>query len=186
MASFLSVISRTFLANQLYGWKYAPHIGTFSEPYVYVKAMLFTAGADRLDHVERAYIQGLVENLFPESDSEISNFVEHFPATQSSLSVANFLSGAIIGSPVFARILLYDSVRAAISDEEFSKNERASVFKVAKQLGVGEKTTHEIERLVLKEAEISDRKRSLLLSGKKVPGPPYRSYAVDLSNKRKL
>ena len=77
MPRFLGVLGRSFLVQNLYGSRYAPHIGTFSLPIVYIKAMLYSAAADQVNEPERQYVQGFLDVIFPTSDQyEYENKIE--------------------------------------------------------------------------------------------------------------
>lgn len=101
MGRFRQILGNTFLVQQLYGSKYAPHIGKFHIPYAYVKAMLFAASADDLAPPERRYIEGLVEILLPASDAqmienrvEIVLFIEAVPTSSNHNSQNHHSSGS--------------------------------------------------------------------------------------------
>lgn len=170
MGRFLQIIGNTFLVQQLYGSKYTPNIGRFFLPYVYVKAMLFAAGADELHPAERHYVQGLVETLLTGCDPqsienrlELTQFIEAVPKRQSKgENISSFLSGSTLASPVLSRVLLYDAIRSAAADGEFSAEEQDHVMRVSKQLGIPESVKMSIESICRREMELNARKERLL------------------------
>jgi len=177
---FSNVLRTTFIAQFLYGTKFAPHIGTFPYPHVYVKAMLYSAGADGIEVQERAYIQGLIDVLFPVDDQqqsetkiELVHFVEvassvpqdvEWSPSSSTATVASFLSGSMMTSPTLSRILLYDAVKAAVADGEYSPLEQEHVAKVSRQLGIPHLVTSRIETIATAETNFSARKEAMLRS----------------------
>lgn len=160
MSLFVPVVARTWLATQFYGWRFAPNISTCDSPYVYVKAMLYTAGADDLQSKERAYIHGLVDVMLTEPDPELMQFVEHY-ACDDSVDVKYFL-GRTMMSTVLARVLIYDAVKAACSDGVYDTNERKHVHSVAREVGVPDERLKRIERIALREGVLATRKADLL------------------------
>lgn len=168
MGRFLQILGNTFLVEQLYGSKYSPHIGKFYLPYVYVKAMLYAAGADELATSERQYIQGLAEILLPVNDAqcietrlEVVQFIEAVPQGKSNENISSFLSGSMLTSPVLSRVLIYDAVRAASADGVYSLQEQEHVHRVCKQLGISENVRMRIEAISEKENILADRKKKL-------------------------
>lgn len=174
MGRFLQILGKTFVVEHLYGSKYAPHIGKYYLPYVYVKAMLFAAGADELAHHERQYIQGLVEILLPSHDAqaienrlEIAQFIEAVSPGKSSENISSFLSGSMLTSPVLSRVLVYDAICAASADGHYSLEERQHVLRVGKQLGISENVRMKMERICEGEHRTAARKATLLCALKK-------------------
>lgn len=160
MSRFIPVIARTWLAQQIYGWRFAPNINTCDNPYVYVKAMLYTAGADDLQSKERAHIQGLLDVMLVDSDPDLMQFVEHFSCDET-IDVKYFL-GRTAMSKILARVLLYDAVKAACSDGVYNQKERKHVHYVAKELGVPDERLRRIERISMREGVLATRKAELL------------------------
>lgn len=168
MGRFLKILGDTFLTEHLYGSKYFPNLGKYFSPYIYVKAMIYAAGADELSLKERQYIQGLVEILLPNNNAqaienrlEIVSFVEA-TVPNSEENISSFLSGSMMTSPVLSRVLIYDVVRAATADGEYSKQEREHVHRVCKQLGITENIRKAIEEVSEREQQVAARKRDLL------------------------
>lgn len=176
MGRFLGVLGRSFLVQNLYGSRYAPHIGTFPLPHVYVKAMLYSAASDTINETERRYVQGFVDVVFPcaeqqqyENKMELVHFVESF-RKNSADDVVNisFLSGSMMTNPVLARILLYDSIRTCAEDGVYSQPEQVSAARISKQLGIPEVITNKIEAIAQSEVALRERKMALLLNRKLV------------------
>lgn len=168
MGRFLTILGHTFLTEHLYGSKYFPNLGKYFYPYIYVKAMIYAAGADDLSLQERQYIQGLVEILLPNSNAqtienrlEIVHFVEA-AVPNSAENISSFLSGSMMTSPILSRVLMYDVVRAASADGEYSKQEKEHVHRVCKQLGITENIRKSIEEVSDREQQVAARKRALL------------------------
>jgi hypothetical protein len=172
MGRFLQVLGSGFLVQQLYGSRYAPHVGMFNMPHVYVKAMIYGAGADELTAPERQYVRGLVELLLSAIEKyddrmDLLQFIDALPSKQAACvdSVIEFLSGSLSASPSVSRVMLYDAIKAACADGEYDTREAVHVHHVAKQLGVAENVTVDLENIVLKEQELSRRKENLLKLG---------------------
>jgi hypothetical protein len=168
MGRFLKILGDTFLTEHLYGSKYFPNLGKYYFPFIYVKAMIYTAGADELSLKERQYIQGLAEILLPNNNAqaienrlEIVSFVDT-AIPNSEEHISSFLSGSMMTSPVLSRVLIYDVVRAAAADGEYSKQERENVHRVCKQLGITENIRKAIEEVSEREQQIATQKRDLL------------------------
>jgi hypothetical protein len=196
MSRFLNVLGKSFLVQNLYGSRYAPHIGTFALPVVYIKAMLYSASADQVNSAERKYVQGFIDVIFPSGDQqEYENKIalqqiahayqtstpsavpvattSSQPGSAVSLakkpkaeSVTSFLSGSMLTNPVLARILLYDSIRTAAEDGSYTHVEQENAAKISKQLGISEAVTNRIEAIAAAEVRLANRKRDLLLLGK--------------------
>lgn len=163
MGRFTSVIARTWLAEQQYGWRFAPHIGTFSLPYVYAKTMLYAAGADELRSQERTHIYGLAEVMLCKPDGDLLYFIENFPKDSNSTNSASIgLSNAAVRAPSVSRILLYDTLRAAIADGDYDQMEKVHVHRVVRHLGIPDGVASKIEEVALKEMELGKRKAALL------------------------
>lgn len=160
MGRFTSVIARSWLAEQQYGWRFAPNIGTSSSPYVYTKTMLYAAGADELCSQERRHIQGLVEVMLCEPDADLMHFIENYQGNNGPVSYAG--TNEAVRSPSVARILMYDTMRAAIADGDYDQKEKVCVHRVVKQLGIPDTLAQKIEELALREQELNCRKASLL------------------------
>ena len=166
MKQFVQCIATGWLNRQLYGWKFAPSIANFDYPYIYLKAMLYIAGADTLDVHEKRQIQGHIEVLLPKMDSDIMTFVENYAANSPApIAPSSFISGTMLTSPVLARVLLYDAVRAAFADGVYAPKERDHVYNVGKQLGIPDTITYKIETIAERELAVTRKKRRLLLSG---------------------
>ncbi len=187
MPRFLAVLGRSFLVQNLYGSRYAPHIGTFSLPFVYIKAMLYSASADNVNGAERQYVQGFIDVIFPTGDQHeyenkiaLQQLVHAYPTAGNSAqesptssppaakaakseSVSSFLSGSMLTNPVLARILLYDSIRTASEDGCYTHVEQENAAKISKQLGISEAVTNRIEAIVSAEVRLANRKKALLL-----------------------
>lgn len=175
---FSPYVARCWLCHLMYGWKFAPSIATFERPFGYVKAMLFAASADELSGPERRYVLGLVEVFVagggimqqsgsyedPVNINDLITFIEHAPAQRLKTEVRpqTFSTGAM-RSPLLAKIMLYDAVRAATADGVYDALEQEHVGLVGKQLGVPKDTVGRIELLAKKEGIIAAHKRSLLL-----------------------
>ena len=167
MGRFVQVIARTWLSQELYGHKYAPSIATYTSPYLYVKAMLYTASADVLDKVERRYIQGMIEVLLSDPDPEIIHFVEHFQIRDPELvGSSSFLSNSMVTSRSMARVLVYDALRTATADGVYDPAEKVHVYRVSRQTGISDSVTAKLEDISVRELRLSQRKRELLLHGR--------------------
>jgi hypothetical protein len=163
---FVPIIARTWLAQQTYGWRFAPCIDTVSAPFLYVKIIIFAVGAETLQTSERAHIRGLVEVMMEDPEPDLLNFVEHYTYTlrpgSTSPTFLTATSSSSLGSPTLARVLIYDAVSASCADDDYDSIERANVARVAHQFALPTDRVHQIERLVMREVEIRQRKSKLL------------------------
>lgn len=144
--------------------------------------MLYSATADELSGAERRYVLGLVEVFMsgggtiksgyyedPVNINDLINFIEHAPAQRIATEVTpSTFSTGTMQSPILAKIMLYDAVRAAAADGIYDTREQDHVHQVGKQLGVPHDVIDRIEVLATKEALIAMHKRCLLL-GRPVP-----------------
>eukprot|EP00758_Cryptobia_borreli_P009059 Tbor_TRINITY_DN5442_c1_g20::TRINITY_DN5442_c1_g20_i1::g.25151::m.25151 len=100
--------------------------------------------------------EALPENSPPLQDSS-SSCAEVLPPS--------FISGSMLTSPVLSRVLLYDAVKAATADRNYTECERVHVYSIGKQLGIPESVTSRIETIAEREMILAVRKRALLLYG---------------------
>ena len=155
----LSVISRVWFAQQMYGWKYAPNITTYAFPYVYAKALLFAVSQNNLCTPERQHVTALVE--VTSDDRELRQFVENYQF-EGNIKVASFISGSTLVSPALARVIVYEAVTAAAADGLYVDKEKDNVAQVAKQLGVPKAVVAHIEELCMRERKVTAKKKQLL------------------------
>lgn len=135
-------------------------IGAFPTPEIfesYIKAVVICANGDgQLTPRERDWAVshfaalGAPDSLLDElatykADEDIEKVISATPVTDSSRS-----------------FLVYDAIRACSADEEYSDLERATVIKMAAQLGISEDQVRQIEELCLEEARLREKRLKLL------------------------
>jgi hypothetical protein len=168
---FIPCISRSWLVEELYGWRHAPSIAACRVPYVYAKAMLYAAGAGPSKAQYRDYVTGMLSaHLAGGMDADLLQFVNHFDRA-SQISAPEF--SAAVGvrrlPTVNARVIVYDAVSTAIADGALDGDAASDVTAVAKELGVTAKCARRIASLCEREATLLAKRRSLLLGDERSP-----------------
>ena len=167
---FVRTMSRCWIAEEMYGWKFAPMMAKFEWPFFYAKCVLYVANSNSTTHAKhRRWVNGLVQTSFTgEADPSLVEFVTNFE--KSSHKPPNFDDPLVFGeqarqclTPLQCRIVLYDALRASsVFDGEYQHHEVADASHVAKEFGVQRSVLHKISVLCIQEYELAERKRKLL------------------------
>ena len=166
---FLTAISRCWIAQQLYGWEFAPTICKFEYPFFYAKCVLFISNANGTTHrVHRNWVNGLVQASFTgDTDPSLIEFIKTFERSKHEAPSFNEVSiyehARERLSPLHCRLVLYDALKASVwFDGEYDDSEALGATHVSKEFGVSRSVMHSLSVLCLQEYEISERKRKLL------------------------
>lgn len=135
-----------------------------------MKALLTVAGADGLSAPEHEYFlewqkacgapEAIIAllSVFDYSRASLEQIIDDFTETITRLFGADAV-------PAMARSLLYDAIRIAWVDGEYSEAERTTLREVADLLDIADKTVVALERQVELEIAVRANRLALLYDG---------------------
>ena len=80
MGRFLGAITRNWLAEEMYGWKFAPTAVSFDFPFLYVKCLLYISSAGPgAARRQRDYVAGMIHATSGGAvDTDLLQYIDNF------------------------------------------------------------------------------------------------------------
>ena len=129
-----------------------------------LKAVLICAKGDGvLAPEERNWVAGRAACYHHDSEYELA---KTYQADEDLLSV---LAQAPTLNKSGRRAVIYIAIQACAADGEYHPDERASVHKLAKYLGIEEDVVNQIEEICVEEAKAREKRKAVLFP----EGVPY-------------
>ncbi|NEP52239.1 MAG: hypothetical protein F6K65_26950 [Moorea sp. SIO3C2] len=152
---------RLWLMKDLYGMKTVPPAQDYN---AFVKAVLICAKGDGvLTPEERNWVVGRAACYYTNNEYEVA---KNYPADEDLLEV---LAQAPTLNQSGRRVIIYVAIQACAADGEYHPDERASVQKMAKYLGIEEDVVNQIEEYCIEEAKMREKRIALMFT----EGIPY-------------
>ncbi len=152
---------RLWLMKDLYGMKTVPPAQDYN---AFVKAVLICAKGDGvLTPEERNWVVGRAACYYTNNEYEVA---KNYPADEDLLEV---LAQAPKLNQSGRRVIIYVAIQACAADGSYHPDERASVHKMAKYLGIEEDVVNQIEEYCIEEAKMREKRIALMFT----EGIPY-------------
>jgi hypothetical protein len=136
-----------------------------SDLEIYMKALLICANGDeRITEQEREWVLGIAAAMgLPEET------VERLTSYEAKDDLNSLLAGGVETGKGAPRSLIYNAIRACVSDGELSEAELATIEKAASIMNVPAAVVGELQEIVLQQATLRERRLELVFPD----GIPY-------------
>jgi hypothetical protein len=136
-----------------------------SDLEIYMKSLLICANGDgRITEPEREWVLGIASAMGLPDDT-----VERLKGYEAEDDLNSLLAGGVETGKGAPRSLIYNAIRACMSDGELSDGELATIHQAASIMDVPEAVVGELREIVLQQAELRERRLKLVFP----EGIPY-------------
>jgi uncharacterized membrane protein YebE (DUF533 family) len=136
-----------------------------SDLEIYMKSLLICANGDgRITEEERNWVLGIASAMGLSDET-----VERLKTYDAKDDLKSLLAGGVETGEGAPRSLIYNAIRACLSDGELSEDEMATVQQAAAIMDVPEAVVEELKEIVLQQAKLRERRLELVFP----EGIPY-------------
>jgi uncharacterized membrane protein YebE (DUF533 family) len=136
-----------------------------SDLEIYMKSLLICANGDgRITEQEREWVLGIASAMGLPDET-----VEHLKSYEAKDDLNRLLAGGVETGKGAPRSLIYNAIRACMSDGELSEAELATIRRAASIMNVPEDVVGKLKEIVLQQAKLRERRLGLVFP----EGIPY-------------